>query len=109
MLILFQDDELELLCNDEKQMKKRLGKSANKLKLRLTQLAAASSLSELVTGNLHHLSGDFEGCFALDLQGGLRLVIRPMDDPLPQLPDGSLDKRRVTIVSIEYIGNYHKK
>jgi proteic killer suppression protein len=64
-------------------------------------------VTDLVAGHPHPLKGDRDGEFALDLAGGRRLVFAPANDPLPRNTDGSIDWSRVTIVSIEYIGDYH--
>lgn len=108
MDILFASEDLRELCEDERAAQRKLGKPvAKKLALRLTQLRAAPRLSDYTFGNPHPLKGDLAGCFGIWLDGGIRLVVRPADDPLPLLPDGGLDRRHVTIVRVEYLGNYH--
>ena len=47
------------------------------------------------------------GQFALDLAGGWRLVFAPAHDPCPTRPDGSIEWSEITIISIEFIGDYH--
>ena len=87
---------------------KKLGAaSARKLKVRLVALEAAARVTDLVAGNPHPLKGDRLGQFALDLAGGWRLVFAPAHDPCPTRPDGGIEWSQVTIVSIEYIGDYH--
>jgi toxin HigB-1 len=87
---------------------KKLGTDcARKLRLRLTALGAASRVTELLAGNPHPLNGDLAGQFALDLAGGRRLVFSPAEDPCPTHPAGGIDWSRVTIVRIEFIGDYH--
>jgi proteic killer suppression protein len=81
--------------------------NAQKLQLRLQQIEAAARVSDLVAGRPHALSGDRAGQFALDLSGGWRLVFSAADEPQPVRPDGGLDWAQVTIVCIEYIGDYH--
>ena len=53
------------------------------------------------------MKGELDGAFALDLQGGHRLVIEPAENPLPKLNDGSLDLSNVTAIRVIYIGDYH--
>jgi proteic killer suppression protein len=53
------------------------------------------------------LTGDRAGEFALDLEGGRRLVFVADSDPTPVRDDGSIDWSRVTIVRIVFIGDYH--
>lgn len=80
---------------------------ARKLRNRLSDLEAAQRVTELVAGNPHPLKGNRAGQFALDLAGGWRLVFAPAHDPCPTRPDGGIDWSHVTIVRIEYIGDYH--
>ena len=80
---------------------------AKKLRARLADLDAAENLDQVRVGRPHWLKGDFAGCLSLDLDGGRRLVIKPANNPLPVLPDGSVDRCQVTRVRVEYIGNYH--
>jgi proteic killer suppression protein len=108
MDVLFATLKLRKLCEQEKEMKKVLGDAcAQKLKSRLADLATASNVQELVAGHPHPLKGDRAGQFALNLQGGDRLVFEPANDPIPQTPDKATDWANVTIVRIVFIGDYH--
>lgn len=108
MEIQFRDKKIRELCEKRAVAEKKLGTpSARKLLLRLQELEAASKVSDLVAGNPHPLKGSRHGQFALDLAGGWRLVFAPANTPRPTRPDGSIDWTQVTIVSIEYIGDYH--
>lgn len=108
MEILYKDKKIRELCEKQAAAEKKLGAAcARKLKLRLLALQAAARVSELVAGNPHPLKGDRHGQFALDLAGGWRLVFAPANEPCPTRPDGGVDWSEVTIVSIEYIGDYH--
>jgi proteic killer suppression protein len=106
--IKFKDGKLKLLCEDQLVAVKKMGSAcAHKLRTRLADLAAASRVSDLVAGNPHPLSGDRQDQMALNLVGGWRLVFAPANEPLPRREDASIDWSEVTIVSIEYIGDYH--
>ena len=108
MEIKFKDTKLQTLCEKQQVAVKKLGSvCANKLRTRLADLAAASRVSDLVAGNPHPLSGDLQGQFALNLTGGWRLVFAPANDPVPRQDDASINWSAVTIVSIEFIGDYH--
>lgn len=109
MDIEFKDAKLKDLCQNPKLAQKKFGKPVStKLARRLNELVVAENLDELPpSGRLHLLKREFEGCYAIDLHKGYRLVIRPTNDPLPRRPDGGLDRLRITIVRIEYIGDYH--
>ena len=108
MQIRYRDKKLRDLCEKQAIAERKLGAGcARKLRVRLVALEAANSVVDLVAGRPHPLMGDREGQFALDLAGGHRLVFAPANDPVPRKPDASIDWSRVTIVSIEYIGDYH--
>ena len=59
--------------------------------LSLDDLNAAGFLSYApkLPGRFHALRGDRKGQFAFHLQGGCRLVIEPVGNPLPSRADGS--------------------
>lgn len=108
MKITFRDRKLRQLCEVANKAQKKLGpECARKLRARLSDLEAAGRVSDLVAGNPHPLKGDRAGQFALNLSGGWRLVFSPDHDPCPTRDDGSIDWASVTIVCIEYIGDYH--
>lgn len=108
MEVRYKDKKLRDLCEKQAVAEKKLGAaSARKLKVRLVALEAAARVTDLVAGNPHPLKGDRLGEFALDLAGGWRLVFAPANDPCPTRPDGGIEWSQVTIVSIEYIGDYH--
>jgi len=106
--IRFRDQRLRELCEKQAVAVRKLGNDvARKLRARLADLESVGTVSELVAGRPHPLKGDRAGQFALDLAGGWRLVFAPAHDPIPTRPDGSTDWAQVTIVCIEYIGDYH--
>lgn len=108
MEVRYKDKKIRDLCEKQAVAEKKLGAaSARKLKVRLVALEAAARVTDLVSGNPHPLKGDRLGEFALDLAGGWRLVFAPANDPCPTRPDGGIEWSQVTIVSIEYIGDYH--
>jgi proteic killer suppression protein len=106
--VRYKDKKIRDLCERQDVAEKKLGAaSAGKLKLRLVALEAAARATDLVAGHPHPLKGNRLGKFALDLAGGWRLVFAPAHDPCPTRPDGGIEWSQVTIVSIEYIGDYH--
>ncbi len=108
MIILFDTHELERICSVEKEAKKKLGaKSAKKLLRRLSNLMNAERVRDLPAGRPHPLKGDRLGQFALDLDGGQRLVFESANDPVPTTTDGAIDWAEVTMIRIVYIGDYH--
>lgn len=108
MKIHFRDKKIRELCERQAVANKKLGAlCARKLSTRLSELEAACRVSDLVAGNPHTLKRDRVGQFALDLAGGWRLVFAPDHDPCPVRPDGGIDWSHVTVVCIEFIGDYH--
>lgn len=108
MKINFKDSKIRDLCLRGAVATKKLGDiSARKLRTRLSELEAAGCVADLVTGRPHELTGDRAGEYAVDLAGGHRLVFRPDHDPCPTKEDGGINWNFVTIICIEYIGDYH--
>jgi proteic killer suppression protein len=108
--IAFVDPGLQQVCNDDKTAKRKLGADgAKKLRRRLDDLAAASTLAVMknLPGRCHELTDDLKGQLAMDLDGGRRLIFRPDHDPVPCKDDGGLDWSRVTAVCVTGIGDYH--
>jgi len=106
--IRYKDKKIRELCEKRSVAEKKLGTaSASKLRIRLAALEAATRVSELAAGNPHPLKGHRSGQFALDLAGGWRLVFAPAHEPCPELEGGGIDWSQVTIICIEYIGDYH--
>lgn len=105
--IFYASKEVAAVCSDERRARRDLGANgAKKLAARLSDLASAATVTELVAGHPHPLSDDLSGAFALSLDAGRRLVFRPME-PIPVNDDGSVAWARVTSVNIVYIGDYH--
>lgn len=108
MEIRFKDKSVRELCEKQSVAVKKFGPlCAKKLRSRLDDLDAAEQVSDLIAGNPHPLKGDRLGQFALDLAGGFRLVFKSANDPIPRREDGGIDWPHVTIVCIEFIGDYH--
>lgn len=108
MVIDFASADLKELCEAERRAVRELGRPcARKLFSRLADLKAAENVTELIAGHPHPLKGDRTGQFSVRLEGGKRLVFAPANDPLPVDAKGSIDWRRVTRVSIVFIGDYH--
>ena len=110
MDILFADAALGTLCNSQKLAKKKWGaKAAKLLSRRLSDLKASANLFVMFSlpGRCHPLQREHAGRYALALDGGLRLVFEPANDPQPQTADGGLDARRVTAIRVVTVEDYH--
>ena len=108
MNINFKNETWKDLCEQENLAQRKLRpKMAKKLRGRLADLMAASSVTELCAGRPHPLTGDRAGQFALDLVHPYRLVFEPNHNPVPCTEDGGIDWSQVTQVCIIWIGDYH--
>ncbi len=108
MEIRYRHGKLRQLCEQRVVAERMLGTQvARKLMLRLQELQAASRVNDLIAGRPHPLTGERKGQFALDLAGGWRLVFAPANHPLPLRLDGSVNWSQITIIRIEFIGDYH--
>lgn len=108
MKILFANKKIRELCEQQRKAQQQLGNDcARKLRARLSDIESATTVTDLVAGRPHPLKGERYGQFALDLAGGYRLVFCPANDPRPTTVDGSINWAQVSIVCIEFIGDYH--
>ncbi|MBS0607138.1 MAG: killer suppression protein HigA [Verrucomicrobia bacterium] len=109
MEIFFSDDKLQELCENDKQMTKKLGKiRAQKLKRRIADLRAASSVSDLVAGRPHPLKYKLKDAYAIDLTDMIRLIFESANIPIPRNNDETVDWKNVTMVRIVSIEDYHE-
>jgi plasmid maintenance system killer protein len=106
----WSDRKLEKSCDNDRNGRKTFGADQWKvLRRRLASLEAAPTLADMagVPGNCHQLAADRAGSFAVDLRGATRLIFAPNHNPMPLLPDGGIDRARVTKVVITEVVDYH--
>jgi len=112
----FSPSQEELACKDEKMLRKKINlamrklgaQNAKQLHKRLSELAAATNMAELVAGDPHEYSGNLRGVYSLDLAGGDRLLFRSNHRETPITPAGNIDWKNVTKVIIIRIGGHLK-
>jgi proteic killer suppression protein len=114
MDILFQDQKLEKICNDDSLRRRKFGTVCAKLLgRRLDDMRDSENLEEfrsLPQGRCHELTQDRKGTLAVDLVHPARLIFEPANDPIPRKPDGGLDWKGVTAVRILTVEeDYHGK
>ncbi|MCC6457937.1 MAG: killer suppression protein [Caldilineaceae bacterium] len=110
MDVSFESARLAKLLQSQKQMTQKFGaENAKLIKRRLDNLFIASNLEQFgtIVSSLHELKGDRAGTFAIDLRGGLRLIIASADEPAPRKPDGGLDWRAIVAVVVIAVEDYH--
>ena len=92
-------------------MQKHRGKNlARKLKQRLMELTAATTLQDIrrtPPARCHELMGKRKGQLSVDLEHPYRLIFKPDHSPLPRREDGGLDWDRVTEVMVIEVVDPH--
>lgn len=111
MEIHFASRKMQKLCNSEKEMRAKLGtRDAEKLKLRLNELKATTTLEDMRSvpaARCHELSQDRKGQLAVDLVHPKRLIFEPEHNPIPKKDGGGLDWTKVTEIMIREAVDYH--
>lgn len=111
MDILFQDQKLAKVCNDESLRIRKYGSvCARSIKRRLDELRAAENLEVLrflPQVRCHELKGNREGTLAVNLEHPYRLIFEPANEPIPRKPDNGLDWKRVTAIRVLNMEDYH--
>ncbi len=111
MTITFSSVKLQRACFEEKQSIRQWGKErASKVRLRIAQIRAASSLAVLMTvpgAKCHALKGDRRGQFAVDALYPFRLIFEPDHHPVPKLRDGGVEIAQITKIKVIEVTDYH--
>lgn len=110
MLIYYKTKKLEKRLTDPRELNKNFGQLARKINQRIAQLTSVNNLAEMRTlpgARCHELSGDYQGCLAVDISMNYRLIFSPDHKEAPQKQDGGLDWTSVTIIEIQEITDYH--
>lgn len=104
MEIEYFDNVMKKTLEDPRRISKRYSDIATRLIHRLSDLRVAANLSEishLPPPRRHKLTGNWDGCWGIDLSRNVRLVIRPIGDFNPD------DLTTIVTVRIESIEDYH--
>lgn len=100
MEIIFENKQLQKLCESESKAKKKLGARCSEiLYTRLAQISSAETLRDLLPpmpGKFHPLKGNREEQWACSLEGAKRLVFCSTDQSCTRAEE----IREVTIVEI---------
>ena len=108
MQIAYASKTIQRLCEEDKHQRKQLGEQrAKRLKNRLAELRAVENVSQLRLGRPHALTADRAGQYSVDLDGPMRLLFEPTDQPPPTLPSGGIDWQQVSSVRLLEIGDTH--
>ena len=111
MEVSFATKSMQKCCSEEKAMQKRWGKNlARKLKQRLMELGAATTLQDIrriPPARCHELKGKRKGQLSVELEHPYRLIFKPDHSPVPRREDGGLDWDGVTKVVLIEVEDYH--
>ena len=110
MEVSFSTRSMQKRCSEEKAMQKHWGKIARKLKQRLMELSAATTLQDIrrtPPARCHELKGNRKGQLSVDLEHPYRLIFKPDHSPLPKRTDGGLDWDGVTKVIVIEVVDTH--
>ena len=107
MDIEYANNGMKRVLGDQRLIAKKYGDVARNLINRMSDLRVASSLSDishLPPPRRHKLTGNYEGCWGIDLSRNKRLIIRPIGDFNPD------DLTTITAIRIEDINiDYHER
>ncbi len=111
MEILYGNGKLEKQCSDQIQLAKKYGSDqARAIRRHLDNFIDADTLEDiriLTQARCHELKGDRQGTLAVDLKHPYRLVFEPANEPIPTKEAGGLDWKKVTVIRILEIKDYH--
>lgn len=113
MEITFATKKLKKQLNENKTMIKVHGPGrSRKLRVVLTSLSAADNLGVFAPPyspphRCHELTGNHKGVLSVDLDHPYRLLIKPINDPLPMRKEGGLDWSKVTVIEIQGVEDTH--
>ena len=115
MDISFKNKKLGKEFNEGKQLEKVHGSlRAKKIRLRMAEFRAAVCLYDFwppKSGNnrCHELKqGERKGQLSVDLDHPYRLIFIPNHNPVPKMPEGGLDWKQVTAITIIGIEDTHE-
>ena len=113
MDIVFSNRRLQKELSEAKVMQTVHGlKRTKRLKVVMASLRSVPNMGVLAPPyspphRCHELANDLKGKLSLDLDGPYRLIIEPLNRPLPKRAEGGLDWHRVTVIKIIAVENTH--
>lgn len=111
MDILFQDQKLAKICNDDILLVRKHGSvRATLIRRRLDEMRVADNLEvlrSLPQVKCHELKGNRAGTLAVALDHPYRLIFEPATTPIPRKSDGGLDWIGITAIKVLAVEDYH--
>ena len=112
MEIVYRTKELRRCAEEPGYARRVLGAEQAKVFLRrIYALSNASSFEILrnAQGRFHELRHNRKGQWGFDLNGPYRLIVTPLEDPIPVNAQGGFDWRAIHGAVVVEIVNYHKE
>ena len=91
-------------------MRSKYGDIYNKLRLRMNELDALESLADisaLPPQRRHMLTGNYSGCFAVDVSKNQRIIFEPFPKSIPYDQNGSIIYEAIRAITILDVRDYH--
>ena len=110
MDILFESaDAAEGYNNERRLVRSHNVHRAKLIRRRLDDLRAAPTLETMrhLPGRCHELKGNLALQLSIDLDGPYRLILYPAHNPVPLKPDGGMDWKKVTAITVKEVRNTH--
>lgn len=111
MDIYYSSKALRDRCSTEKKGIRYWGEPlAKKIRQRIKEFEAATNLGQISTlppPRCHELRNNRAGQFAVVISANMRIIFEPYHEQIPLLPDGGVDKSRVTRIRILEVTDYH--
>lgn len=108
MKVSYKTKKLYSLCNDQKQASKLLGAQWKKLFRCKSQLVKASNLVDIQgLGKLEQLKYERTKQFSMRIDSNWRIIFVCANEPVPKLPDGNIDWKKVTEIEVIEIGKHY--
>ena len=110
MEIFYKTKKLENTLTDDVKMAKTYGAIARHIRKRIKYLKASPNLAtvkKIPQLKLHKLGGERQNEWSINISKNWVLTFIVANDPIPLLPDGSYDFKKITIVKILFVGDYH--
>ncbi|MEO5985118.1 MAG: hypothetical protein ABIP80_06400 [Ferruginibacter sp.] len=110
MNIDYENNKIKKQLSSATEIKKAFGEGAKKIAIRLSELKAVPNLKvlqQIPSANCHPLSGDRKGDWAVNISPNHRLIFEISHGPLPLTKAGSIDKIKITDITILKSEDYH--
>ncbi len=110
MKLFYKTNKLKKSFTTDKGLTKTYGSLAKKVKQRRIELENAENLwiiSQLPVLRLHQYQGERKEIWSIDIKENWRILFQINQDPIPDLEDGSVDLKAITIIRIESVEDPH--